>query len=568
MDWQDDQVVSQAPAASPQQANQPAWAQDEVVAPATQTQQTQQTQQTAPPAAKSPSLFDRYKNSFLGKIGPLSVLEPAAALATNIAAVPVSGIAGLGATATNAAGITNTPAADVVEGVGGALTYQPTSPGGQAVNEVVSYPFRKLAEAGDAAGEPIALPTSGQPRFRGPMQADAMAKWEAAGRPQAPGDPVMATAVNTAVQAVPSLFLRGPKGTRVAAAAETPKPTLAPREIAAQAATDAGFKLTPTQVGNKVGGLAEGLTGQAKLERSLSLKNAPRVNELAATEIGLPEGTKTITKADLTRLKVKANQPYNEIAKTGTRRVSEDFRQEIASIGDKTGGASFAGDTPSSIRDMKEFYSSVKAFSAEDAVNKIRKLRRDGYANKSGKYDPEKAALGDAQLKVADALDNELERHAQAVGKPELVANYKAARVQLAKLATVESALRGSDVSALALARAQKNGAPLSGNLKTIADSASEFEKSFQEVRKIRDSGALGVADYLLGVGGAVSSPALAAAVLARPAVRAVLGSDAYQRRAIRPKQKAAPKPASDPRGAANALATANQADSRKRASQ
>lgn len=523
-------------------------------------------QQTAPPASESPSLFDRYKNSFLGKIGPLSVIEPAAAMATNSIVAPLAGLAGIGTAATNAMGLTNTPAADVVDKVGG-LAYQPQTPGGQIGNAIVTKPFELLARAGDRVGDVAnravpALPTAD----RAPISySPGSSGWPMGG---SDASPAIAAALNTAVQAAPSLLLRG-KGRAGAAAAEAPKPApvATSREIATKTATDAGFKLTPTQVGNKVGGLAESLTGQAKLERTLSLKNAPRVNELAATELGLPEGTKTITKADLARLKIEANKPYNEIGKTGSRVVSNEFRQEIASIGDKTGGKSFAGDTPSSISDMKKFYGSVKGFAAEDAVNKIRKLRRDGYANKSGKYDPEKAALGDAQLKVADALDNELERHAQAVGKPELVANYKAARVQLAKLATVENALRGSDVSALALARAQKNGAPLSGNLKTIADSAAEFEKSFQEVRKIRDSGALGVTDYLLGVGGATASPALAAAVIARPAVRSFLASDTYQRRAIRPGAKAAPAPRPDLSRAQNALATSEQADGRKRAS-
>lgn len=494
-------------------------------------------QQSAPSAtAQPPSAWDGLK-TFISKYGPQVAPEAAASLATNMIATPIAGLAGIGTAATNALGITNTPAADVTRAVQSGLTYEPRSIGGKAVLSAASYPFEKLAQLGDAAGNTVnnAVPAIGSPNSA--VSAPVSYSPGSGGWPMGGSDlgPAAAAGVSTAVQAVPSLLLDGavPKGAR--AAVEAPKPVPTPREIAQKTATDAGFKLTPTQVGNKVGAVAEGMTGQAKLERSLSLKNAPRVNELAATEIGLPEGTKTITQGDLTRLKVAANKPYSELAKTGSRKVSDEFRQEVAAIGDKSGGKSFEGDTPATITNMKEFYGNITKFSAEDAVNKIRKLRRDGYANKSGKYDPEKAAIGDVQLGIADALDNELARHADTLGKPELVANYKAARVQLAKIASVENALRGSDVSALALARSQKNGAPLSGNLKTIADSASEFEKAFQEVRKIRDQNPLSVVDAAIGVGGAAATlnPALTAAVLARPSVRGFLASDTYQRRFV-----------------------------------
>lgn len=515
----------------------------------------------APEPVSAPNLRERLMAGIDSKYNPFrygifgGTGEAVANLATGSVAAPVSGLAGLAAAPFG-------HGAEAVESVGGALTYQPRTQAGQQVQGVISKPFEMLARGADVAGD-VAMrrvPSAGG----GPATSYSPGSggWPMAGREPSPA---MAAGINTGIQALPGLALRGPKAKAGAAAVPKPKPQLSPRDVAAQKAREAGFNLTSDQAGGAVGKTLEGIAGRAQLEREHSMRNAPRVNELAAEEIGLPAGTKAITKGDLARLKVEANRPYNELASTGTRKVSNDFRQEVKAIGDKSGGKSFEGDTPPEIARLKEFYSSRNAFDAQDAVNKIRTLRRDGNANKSGKYDPEKAALGDVQLKIADALDNELQRHAESLGRPELVTKYKEARVQLAKLHTVESALRGTDVSALALARAQKNGAPLSGKLKTIADSATEFEKSFQEVRKVRSAGPLGVADYLVGVGGAAASPALAAAVLARPAIRAALGSNAFQRRFIGPREAGPPAAASPLAPKANALATST-ADRRRKA--
>jgi hypothetical protein len=264
----------------------------------------------------------------------------------------------------------------------------------------------------------------------------------------------------------------------------------------------------------------------------------------------------------LTRLKVEANKPYNEVAKLGSRIVSDEFRAELSGISKSRGGESFVAARDPEVQRIIESYSKTKKFSAQDAINEVRQLRKEGNANKYGKYDPDKNAKGDAQLKIADAIDNELERHAADLGKSDLVAKYKAARIQLAKIATVEKSLRGSDVSAPALARSLKNGAPLSGNLKKIAEAATEFERSFQEVRKIRDQGDLSVVDFLVGVGGAAANPALAAAVLARPAVRRIITSDAYQRNFIGKGQGSAPSVAP------NQLGTVAPAAPKRRAAQ
>lgn len=91
----------------------------------------------------------------LGKIAPVSsaVGETVAQAASGAVAAPVAGVAGIGAGATGAAGLTQTPAADVVQNVQSALTYEPKTPGGQALSQFVNTPFTGLAKGADVAGE-------------------------------------------------------------------------------------------------------------------------------------------------------------------------------------------------------------------------------------------------------------------------------------------------------------------------------------------------------------------------------------------------------------------------------
>lgn len=110
----------------------------------------------------------------IGRVYP--VAETAGNLATQAVALPVAGIAGLGALATNAIGLTETDPADVVHRVAGALTYDPQTESGKHLTNAATYPFQKLAEAGRYVGDKTL---------------------------EATGSPVLATAADTAVNALP-----------------------------------------------------------------------------------------------------------------------------------------------------------------------------------------------------------------------------------------------------------------------------------------------------------------------------------------------------------------------------
>lgn len=117
---------------------------------------------------------------------PLSAIaETGLNLASQAVALPVAGLAGLATEAGNAMGLTEKKGADVVHQVGEAMTYQPRGEMGKAATEIATYPFQKLAEAGQWAGgktleatDSPALATAVDTMIQGvlPMVAGPLAK--------------------------------------------------------------------------------------------------------------------------------------------------------------------------------------------------------------------------------------------------------------------------------------------------------------------------------------------------------------------------------------------------------
>lgn len=491
-----------------------------------------------------------------------NVFDAGAHLATALPAGLIADVAGLGAMAYDGAanavmhpfsGAEPSQYADptaVKERVASYLTYQPENPE-SLTSKVTGLPGYVMKGAGDYLGaqaEKTGIPYLDTVARALPQVGAAYLGVKAGVGPTLSVKPGQMGNVSSSTVRVPIAPSAG-------AAAQATKPEPTPQEAAIKQATDAGYRLSPSQVGNKAGATVEGLSGQAALERELSKKNVTITDNLAKKAIGL--GDKPLTPATIGIERAKANKAYESIAKTGPRKTSDAYRAEINAIDDRTGAGSFAEDVPASVTNLKKYYANRPGFDAKDAVAKVRQLRADGRANIKTR-DPEKAALGNAQLKVADALDNELERHVTDLGMKDLAANYKAARVQLAKLNTVEEALSGTNVSAKKIWQQWKRGAPLQGELLTVARTYDSFQHVLQDAGKIRAKHPFSVADLFVAAGGFAVSPQLLAAVAARPLTRAALSSKAYQNTFVRPKGKASQPRQVGPSKSAPAAAAAS----------
>ena len=101
---------------------------------------------------------------------------------TSMFASPAAGIAGLDTAAARAAGVTDANPASVIEGVQQAGTYQPRTPGGQALTKLGGLLPGLITKGADATGQAASDATN---------------------------SPALGAAVNTGVQMLPALLMRG-----------------------------------------------------------------------------------------------------------------------------------------------------------------------------------------------------------------------------------------------------------------------------------------------------------------------------------------------------------------------
>jgi hypothetical protein len=142
-----------------------------------------------------------------------AVNEPAMSLGSSAFAMPIAGLAGIGAAGTHALGLTEALPGDVARRVQEALTYQPRTKAGSIATDIVSYPFEKLAQGADWAGERTA---------------------------EATGSPATGAAVNTTIQSIPALLTRRPGGRPATVKANGPRiPNPGDRPMATGAAEQA-----------------------------------------------------------------------------------------------------------------------------------------------------------------------------------------------------------------------------------------------------------------------------------------------------------------------------------------
>jgi hypothetical protein len=460
---------------------------------------------------------------------PVNVAEGLGEAALNMGssalALPVEAAASLYKLTTAPKGKKVEEANKATAAVGQAMTYQPRSDAGKAISQVLNYPAELISKVGNGLGDWVTQKTGSA----GLGATAAMVPQAAAVLAGARG-PKLAAKVATAQDAILA---------REAAAS-------APRQAAVLDARTKGFKLSPSEAGGPVTQTVQSVAGGPKLEKEISADNSRRVQELVKLDLEL-DPNDVLDQSKLEELREKAEIPYEQLGATGMIRADGKFVSDLANTGadfakiDKAFPKEHRAGSQvdmSEIESLKGRYLQPQ-FTADEAILAMRQLRKDARTNLKN-YDPEKNAVGIVQRQIADVFLDRLDRHAQSLGNPELVKSFVAARKQLAKIQAVEDAMHADRVSARSLARMYDNGKgrPLDGNLKTIAESATRFEKSFQDVDPQQWRGFLSGVDYFIGVAGAMHNPALSAAVLARPAARAVLKSKPVQRAMTKPKPK------------------------------
>jgi hypothetical protein len=307
---------------------------------------------------------------------------------------------------------------------------------------------------------------------------------------------------------------------------------------AAQAAAKEGYVIPPADL--EPGALSEAVSafsGKIKTAQVASQRNQQVTDKLARQAIGLKPGEE-LTSDTLQAIRNKAaTEGYAPIRKAGVVQADKAFFDKLDEIASTQQGASrsFPGLGENGVPDMVAKLKQ-QAFDAGDAIDATKVLRET--ADKA--YRQGDKTLGKASKQAADAIEDMLDRHLKAAGNEGALKAFRDARTLIAKTYSVQSGLNSQtgNVSAQALAKQLQKGKPLSGDLRTIAQTADAFPKATQALKEAPK--ALSPLDMVVAGGGAVSGNPLMMAWLGRPLARNALLSAPVQARAL---QQSSPVP-------------------------
>ena len=211
----------------------------------------------------------------------------------------------------------------------------------------------------------------------------------------------------------------------------------ATRDETLQGARDLGMVVVPE-------GKVANFAGRPEMIKTALEINQLRTNEVALRALGLPPQVKALSLNVLEQYKKdQYNAGYAPLKGLGTFTTSNDYVSNLLDIIDKYDNKSFGGAIPDAVNKLINRVN-TPSFSAEDALKEIRELRSAASLNLASDK-PKRLTLGAAQKDLASAIEDELERAAINAGAPpELIANYRAARKQIAIAHTIDSAMKGA----------------------------------------------------------------------------------------------------------------------------
>lgn len=301
----------------------------------------------------------------------------------------------------------------------------------------------------------------------------------------------------------------------------------------AAAARNAGYVIPPTQVRpTMTNRLLEGFAGKASTAQNASARNQSVTNKLAMKAIGADD----LTPEALGKVRAAANAAYDELGSVGAFQTDDAFRQALQKAGSISGQMrkDFPELVNAEVDDLVNGLAGREGFDAQSAIEAIKQFRFNGSANRAA-MDPSKKALGKAQMQIAGALEDLIDRNLQASGQQSLLKNYRAARQTLAKVYDVEKALNtaSGNVDAKKLGSTLAKGRPMTGELKQIAEFANQFPKAAQMTERIGSMPQVSPLDFgaMGALSAATSNPMLMAGVLARPAARSLVLAGPVQNR-------------------------------------
>lgn len=333
------------------------------------------------------------------------------------------------------------------------------------------------------------------------------------------GIPINALTGPAAAQAVNALgktaetFVQQPLAQRAARVAQQRSEAAwarAPQIEAAQAAQRLGVAINPAEANPTVGTkLLVNATGEAVVNAKAAKTNAPKWNEIARKDLGLP-GNTPLTPEAFEKARAPHYAPYNEIKKIEVLQPSETVSEQLGSL--KLNPLSTS--SPEKAAAVNAIIERVvdqidNGLSGENVIGQIRGFRKDATrVMKNPNAAPIDIDVAEAQMGIANALENLLESNIQ---EPGLLDRFRKARVAIAKTHDWENAtgVTTKQVDPAQIVKLAEKGKPLSGALADVANVAGNFPeiaslspaKEPLLYQRLRRGGAGGTIGFALGGG-------------------------------------------------------------------
>ena len=312
---------------------------------------------------------------------------------------------------------------------------------------------------------------------------------------------------------------------------------------AAKIAQERGIALNPA-ISNptKTNRAKSTIVGATNLNENLSKINEVKFTKLVKEDMGLPANTVLNAKAFETALS-KHSAPYEKVGQIPQLVPDQSVISQIESLRinrPAIGGEASAAAVNNLVDEALAKVSEGR--SGAEIITDIRKLRKDANSvyttqQKSGVPDPTLIAKADANIGVANALENLIEAN---VADPKLLGDLRKARANMAKIYDYERAtnLATNRIDPQILAKMVEEGKPISGVAADIGKIAAVFPEIAQSGKtgapmwapeRLTRSGAAGTIGFAIGgvpgaVGGAVAGnvlSGLAGKRMANPAYQA-----------------------------------------------
>lgn len=317
----------------------------------------------------------------------------------------------------------------------------------------------------------------------------------------------------------------------------------ATRDATIKQSLDAGYTIprsayNPSATTN----VLESVGGKAAIGQETAKTNQANTDILARKYLGLPENTAFSKETIESLLKEKA-APYREASLLPAAQIPSTEGGMVRSTQTKT-GAQLVNDIKLARDESRGLW---EAYNEPGQVNRTEVLN--------------KANVADAKL---DDLESKLEQLAKANNKPDLVDEINKARVELAKVHTIEKAMNPAtgEINAMNMKQQFNRNKPLTDEAKVIADFANSFPQLAREGSKVPNPDVSGTKAILAamsagggtgayfggGMGAAGGALAAAAPFVVPPTAKAIALSKflqklpTYEQSTIKKMMKASPK--------------------------